>query len=246
MPQGTGPRIVSKLIERVQLRWNDTLSPKSSLIVTTGSRHTGWTLINADTQQPSIQWTGYIDLAGYKPDDLVLVPEVVECQFGSPFFTSAIESEGSPSVSYAVPGGDMVMQIAMSTDKIDDLNFGTGGFLEPLAGFISDNSEFEQIVYNRTLAMGPNQSGVGMHVYQDHISGDRIPVVTTRIYIAIRVAFQPRLRDVAGSRTLLETNWSIPPMRLVIYGQAAEVEDHQLLMLMKRQVDLQQSPDVDV
>tara|TARA_R100000697_G_scaffold123299_2_gene155381 strand:- start:489 stop:1229 length:741 start_codon:yes stop_codon:yes gene_type:complete len=246
MAQGTGPRIVAKLIERVQLNWNPNNSPKSTLTVTTGTRHTGWTLVNADTQQPSIQWRGYIDLAGYKPDDLVFVPEVVETQFGSPFFTAGIETEGDPAQNFNVPGGDMVMQMALSTDKIDDLDFGVAGFLEPLAGFISDNSEFEQIIYGRTLAMGPNNAGVGMHTYQDHISGDRIPVVSTRIYIAIRVAFSPRLRDVAGSRTLLETNWSIPPMRIVLYGQAAEVEDSQLLMLMKRQVDLQQTPDVDV
>tara|TARA_Y100000401_G_scaffold115122_1_gene118251 strand:+ start:286 stop:1020 length:735 start_codon:yes stop_codon:yes gene_type:complete len=244
MAQGKGPRIIGKLVERVQINWNNSNSPKTTLIVTTGSRHTGWTLVNADTQQPSLQWRGYIDLAGYKPDDLVFVPEVVECQFGAPFFTSAVETESG--TNFTVPGSDMIMQMALSTDKIDDLDFGTAGFLEPLAGFISDNSEFEQIIYGRSLAMGPNNAGVGMHTYQDHISGDRIPVVSTRIYIAIRVALYPALRDTAGSRALLETNWSIPPMRIVLYGQAAEVEDSQLLMLMKRQVDLQQTPDVDV
>ena len=244
MAQGVGPRIIGKLVERVQLKWNPSSSPKASIVTTLGSAATGWSLVNADTFQPSLQWRGFIDLAGYKPDDLVFVPEVVEVQFGSPFFTSAIETEGSDN--FNVPGGDMVMQMALSTDKIDDLDFGTAGFLEPLAGFISDNSEFEQIVYGRTMAMGPNTAGVGMHTYQDHITGDRIPVVSTRIYIAIRAAFSPRLRDVAGSRTLLETSWSIPPMRLVLYGQNAEIEDSQLLMLMKRQIDLQQSFDVDV
>ena len=244
MSMSAGPRIVQKLVDRVMIGYVPSNSPKTALS-TVSSRHTGWTLNNADTDAPSLQWRGYIDLAGYKPEHMVLVPEVVEVQFGAPFFTSAVETEGSPAVNYNVSGGELIMQMALSTDKIDDLDYGLGDVTEPLAGFISDNSEFEQIIYGRTIAMGPNNAGVGMHTYQDHVSGDRIPVVSTRIYIAIRATLRPRLRDVAGSRALLETNWAIPPMRFVVYGQVAELEDPQYLMLLKRQIDLQQSFDVD-
>ena len=71
-----------------------------------------------------------------------------------------------------------------------------------------------------------------------------MPIVGPRLYIAIRVRAQAAVN--AAGNAYVDTSWGIPPMRFVIAGQASDVPEYQLLHLMARQVDLQQTPDVDV
>jgi hypothetical protein len=235
MSQKAGPRIVAKYVEGIGIDFDADATPpysiKTSGVGTVGPA-SGWTL--ADSTNGIIQWQGYIDLSGYRPDDMVLLPEAVQCQYGGAWY--------SASGSGLAPGGEVHFQYAMTTDKIDDLDYGLGGVTEPLAGFIGDNSEMDQVVYSVTEGWGPNAEGVGMHNYQKHVTGDGPAIVGPRIYIAIRANFNPRVT----SGSTVDTLWTIPPMRFVIAGQAVEVKEYQLLHLMKRQIDLQQTPDVDV
>ena len=54
MSQDSGPRIVSKFVERVQLDYVHDASPKTSINYTRGNA-TGWQLIDADTDAPQLQ-----------------------------------------------------------------------------------------------------------------------------------------------------------------------------------------------
>tara|TARA_Y100001951_G_scaffold101882_1_gene107592 strand:- start:44 stop:484 length:441 start_codon:yes stop_codon:yes gene_type:complete len=145
------------------------------------------------------------------------------------------------------------MQYAITTDKIDDLDFGNAGVAEPLAGFIGDNSEMDQVVYGCSEFWTTTARGGGLTNAQKLVYGDGVPIVGPRLYIAIRVQLQPAVlgtTETSGSTSTpqygaVDTSWFIPPMRFVIAGNAQEVPEFQLLHLMKRQVDLQQTPDVD-
>ena len=74
------------------------------------------------------------------------------------------------------------------------------------------------------------------------VYGDGPPIVGPRIYIAIRMSLSSAIEG--GSS--VDSNFFIPPMRFIIGGAAQEIPEYQLLHLMKRQVDLQQIPDVDL
>ena len=230
MSQSGGPRIISKFVEGVVVVFDADGSPKYSLAASTN--HTGWNL--ADSTNGVLQWQGYIDLSGYRPDDMVLSPRAVQVQYGANWFSTG----GSN-----IPGGNAHIQMALTTDKIDDIDFGLAGVAEPLAGFIGDNSEMDQVIYGCSEMWGPTAQGVGSANYQKMEYGDGVPIVGPRVYLTIRVAFQPAYNSSAAS---IDTSFFIPPMRFVIAGEAAEVPEFQLLHLMARQYDLQQTPDVDV
>ena len=242
MTQGEGPRIVSKFVERIQLDYNAASSPKSSINYTRGNA-TGWEIVDADTDAPILQWQGFIDLSGYRPDNMVLFPQAVECQRGASVYGLALEPAAGGVPAYSIPGGEFFMQYALTTDKVDDIDFGLGSVAEPLVGFISDNSEMDQVIYSVSESWAPPSQGIGMSLIQKHQAGDGVPIVGPRIYITIRALFTPRINTKDGS--YYTTSWLVPPMRFVINGTAAEVPEYQLLHLMKRQIDLQQTPDVD-
>ena len=230
MSQSGGPRIISKFVEGCVAVFDADGDPKYSLAASTN--HTGWTIANATTGV--LQWQGYIDLSGYRPDNMVLSPRAVQVQYGANWFSTG----GSN-----IPGGNTHIQMALTTDKIDDIDFGLAGVAEPLAGFIGDNSEMDQVIYGCSEMWGPTSRGVGSANYQKMEYGDGVPIVGPRVYLTIRVAFQPAYDSSANS---IDTSFYIPPMRFVIAGEAAEVPEFQLLHLMARQYDLQQTPDVDV
>lgn len=241
MTQGEGPRIVSKFVERIQLDYNSASSPKSSINYGR-SAATGWVLVDADEDFPILQWQGFIDLSGYRPDDMVLFPQAVECQRGGVVFSLALEPAAGGNPSYTIPGGEFTMQYALTTDKVDDIDYGVGTSAEPLVGFISDNSEMDQVIYSVSEQWAPSAQGVSMTLQQKHQAGDGVPIVGPRVYVTIRALFSPRITSAGAYYT---TSWLIPPMRFVINGVASEVPEYQLLHLMKRQIDLQQTPDVD-
>ena len=230
MTQDEGPRIVAKYVEGLRVD-ADVSESEIYSINSNGGPATGWTL---NKTQGTIQWRGFIDLSGYREisSDLVIVPQVVNCQYGGLFHSTA----GATSA-----GGNIFLQYAITTDKVDDLDFGTGGIAEPLVGFIGDNSEMEQVIFASSEAYGPAANGVSMVNVQKHTYGDAPPVVGPRLYICIRGLLSPAVQ----SGAFVDTVFSIPPMRFVIGGQATKVPQYQLLHYMKRQIDLQQTPDVD-
>lgn len=231
MTQSGGPRIISKFVEGVVAVFDEDADPKYTL--SNATNHTGWTI--ADATQGILQWRGYIDLHGYRPDDMVLSPRAVQVQYGANWYSRQTSAE---------PGGSAYIQYAITTDKIDDIDFGTAGISEPLAGFIGDNSEMEQVLYGSSEFWAPTAGrGGGLTNMQKLEYGDGLPIVGPRLYIAIRMQLQPAVNS---SWAAVDTSWFIPPMRFVIAGEAAEVPEFQLLHLMKRQVDLQQTPDVDL
>ena len=234
MSQSEGPRIVAKYVDACHVKFDADGDPIKYSFGDTSSS-SGWTI--ADTTTGVVQWRGYIDLSGYRPDDMVLVPSAVQCQYGSNWFSTS-----SPLLG---PGGSAYIQYALTTDKIDDLDFGTLGISEPLAGYIDDNSEMDQVVYGCSEFWTPTASGGGLQNAQKMEYGDGVPIVGPRLYIAIRVQLQPK-GNPSSSYAPVDTEWNIPPMRFVIVGNATEVPEFQLLHLMKRQIDLQQTPDVDV
>ena len=65
-----------------------------------------------------------------------------------------------------------MLQYAMTTDKVDDLDFGAAGIAEPLVGFIGDNSEMEQVIYAGTEIWGSNGIGMAMSNIQKMVYGD--------------------------------------------------------------------------
>ena len=228
MSQDPGPRILAKYVEGLVVSYAST---GGAFTISNLTGASGWS-------QPStgdFHWEGFIDLSGYRGygSEFVLVPQVVECQYGGGFLSYH---------SATVPGGNIYLQYAITTDKLDDLAFGASGNVnEPLAGFISDNSVMDQVVYAGTEIWGPASAGMAMVNAQKMTYGDAPPIVGPRLYISIRMTLQPSI--VSGS--YVDTSWAIPPMRFVLGGVATEVPEYQLLHLMKRQIDLQQTPDVD-
>jgi len=245
MSQSAGPRIISKFVEGVVSVFDADGDPRYSL--STATNHSGWVV--ADATQGVLQWQGYIDLHGYRPDDMVLAPRAVQVQYGANWFSR--QTSGAP-------GGSAYLQYAITTDKIDDLDFGNAGVSEPLAGFIGDNSEMDQVIYGCSEFWTTTSRGGGLTNAQKMEYGDGVPIVGPRVYISIRVQLQPAAEGTSTSTTsggttttvpqygAVDTSWFIPPMRFVIAGDVGEVPEFQLLHLMKRQIDLQQTPDVDV
>ena len=233
MSQSPGPRIVSKYVEGVTISFDADGDPKFSIVKSgTGATNaSGWVL--ADSANGILQWRGFIDLSGYRPDGMVLVPRAVDCQWGGAFASGAVPAN---------PGGNVYLQYALTTDKIDDIDYGTAMIAEPLAGFIGDNSEMDQVIYAATEVWGPASRGFAMVPMQKNVYGDGPAIVGPRIYIAMRMNVAPAVDSTPAS---IDTSWTIPPMRFVIAGDATEVPDFQYLHLMKRQIDLQQTPDVD-
>lgn len=246
MSQSEGPRIVSKHVPGLAAVFDLDGDPKYTISSATDAANGGWTVANATNGV--YHWQGFIDLSGYRPDDMVLVPEAVQVQYGANWFSR--QTSG-------LPGGSAYIQYAMTTDKIDDLDFGLAGVAEPLAGFLSDNSEMDQVIYGCSEFWTQSARGGGMLNGQKMEYGDGVPIVGPRIYIAIRIQFQPAAIGTTTSTTTsgtttsvpqtgpTDTSWFVPPMRFVIVGSAQEVPQFQLLHLMKRQIDLQQTPDVD-
>ena len=224
-----GPRILAKYVEGVLVNADVDASPIYSIATSTPA--SGWSI---DGSQGTLQWRGFIDISGYRTEssDLVIVPQLVDCQYGGLFFSTA---------GATAPGGNIFMQYAVTTDKVDDLDFGNAGIAEPLVGFIGDNSEMEQVIYAGSEAWTPAAAGVAMVNVQKAIFGDAPPIVGPRIYICIRANLSPAVQ----SGSFVDTTFAIPPMRFVIAGRATEVPEHQLLHLMVRQIDVQQTPDVD-
>tara|TARA_Y100000004_G_C8943114_1_gene425000 strand:- start:76 stop:786 length:711 start_codon:yes stop_codon:yes gene_type:complete len=236
MSQSKGPRIVSKYVEGVSATYTnagDTSQPAGTWAITSLTPASEWYIDPTGV----LFWQGYIDLSGYRPDDMVLVPTAVQCQYGAPFLSQAAE--------YFEPGGPMYVQYALTTDKIDDMSFGNAGVAEPLAGYIGDNSEMDQVIYGVSEVYGPASSRFyAAQLLQRHTYGDGPAIVGPRIYVNIRIALTiPRNQ---ANTAYSDGSYNIPPMRFVIAGNATEVPDYQLLHLMKRQVDLQQTPDVDL
>ena len=230
MSQGTGPRVVAKYVEGINVELNTANDPPFSLL--TKTNQSGWVI--ADASAGIFHWQGFIDLSGYRPDDMVLVPQAIQCQYGATF--------GAGGAGAGLAGGEVFLQYALTTDKIDDLSYGTAGEFEPLAGYIGDNTDMSQVIYGCSEAWGPSATGVNLVNHQKMEYGDGVPIVGPRIYLAIRVKCNAPV--VSGSVT--NGQWFIPPMRFVIAGNAAEVPEFQLLHLMARQIDLQQTPDVDL
>jgi hypothetical protein len=229
MSQDGGPRIISKYIEGVRAKAD--VSESTPFTIEDLTNASGW---NIDGTNGRLYWQGYMDLSGYRPDDMILSPRAVQIQYGNAW--------GGEGASMGATKPSVISQIAITTDKIDDISFGNSGPFEPLAGFIGDNSEMDQVIYGCTEAWGPAANGVLLSNYQKLEYGDGVPIVGPRVYITIRVQLIAAVSG--GSAT--DSFWAIPPMRIVIAGEAAEVPEFQLLHLMARQYDLQQTPDVDV
>lgn len=234
MSQDGGPRIIAKYVEGVRVALDVSADPRYTFVGTGsgGTNHTGWTI--TDTTQGTLTWRGFIDLSGYRPDDMVIVPQAVQVQYGSVW--------GGNGATAGTAGGPMLIQMAVTTDKIDDLDFGAALAFEPLAGYIGDNTDMSQVVYGCSEAWGPAANTVNYVNQQRHVYGDGPPIVGPRIYIAIRVQLGAPI--VSGSVT--DGTFFIPAMRFVIAGEATNIPEYQLLHLMARQYDLQQTPDVDV
>ena len=229
MSQDGGPRIISKFIEGVRAKADVDQNPPFTIQDLTNA--SGW---NIDGTNGTLYWQGFMDLSGYRPDNMVLSPRAVQIQYGNAW--------GGEGASLGATKPSVISQIAITTDKIDDISFGTSGPFEPLAGFIGDNSEMDQVIYGCTEAWGPSASNAVLANYQKLEYGDGVPIVGPRIYITIRIQLVAAVSG--GSAT--DSFWGIPPMRIVIAGEAAEVPEFQLLHLMARQYDLQQTPDVDL
>ena len=227
MSQSAGPRIVAKYVEGVTVTYT---ASGNTFAIGSLTPATGWTNPSGGV----LQWQGYIDISGYRPDDMVLIPTAVQCQYGGAFLSS------NPGLT--APGGNIYMQYAITTDKVDDIDFGASGNVnEPLVGFMGDNSEMEQVIYAATEVWGPASQGLACINQQKTEYGDAPPIVGPRIYVTIRMTLGPRIASCSAA----DTFYAIPPMRFVIGGQASEVPMFQLMHLMKRQIDLQQTSDVD-
>ena len=226
MSQSAGPRVISKFVEGIVVNYTHS---GTSWAIATATNATGWSNIGNGI----FQWRGYLDLSGYRPDDMVFAPRAVQLQYGANWFSYS----GTP----AVGAGNVHIQYALTTDKIDDIDYGAAGVAEPLAGFIGDNSEMEQVVFAGSESWGPSSQGWSMVNHQRLTYGDGPPIVSERVYVAIRMALAPAI--VSGSYA--DTTFAIPPLRFVMAGEVSEIPDFQMLHLMKRQIDLQQTPDVD-
>lgn len=194
---------------------------------------------NVDTSEWEIDpstgfcfWRGYIDLSGLRTNDEIFVPSQAQCQHGGTFL--------GQGASAGTVGGGVFVQYALTTDRLDDLFFGAGRAAEPLAGYLGDNTDFQTIIAGATDSYGPAVNSTLYNNIMSNAYGGAIPVVTDRIYIAIRVAFEPPY--VSGSATNAE--WYVPPKRFVMFGEVGEIPDHELIYLMAQQYEAQRRVDV--
>jgi hypothetical protein len=230
MSQSEGPRIVSKFVEGLSISYTHS---GTAWTINNVTGHTNWVNVGSGV----FNWQGYIDLSGYRPDDMVLSPAAVQLQYGGAWL-----GQGDTQNDQGAP---IVMQYAITTDKIDDIAYGAAGIAEPLAGFIGDNSEMDQVVLGGTEVWAPGSNRFFAYgKVQESQYGDGVPIVGPRLYIAIRIALTPPRN--AANDTTTDGVFFIPGMRFVIAGNVSSVPEFQLLHLMKRQIDLQQTPDVDV
>ena len=177
-------------------------------------------------------WRGYIDLSGYRESEQVFFPTTVQAQYGSIF-------SGSGASSFAA-GGPVFSQYALSTDRLDDLFFGTIRDGEPLAGYLGDNTDMQQIILGSSDSFAPaNNTLLYGNVMSYQFCGG-VPVVTDRIYIAIRMALTPANNGSAFT----DSTWIIPPIRFVLGGESGKVDDHEYIYLMARQYEAQKRIDV--
>ncbi|HII58241.1 MAG TPA: hypothetical protein HA328_04770, partial [Candidatus Poseidoniaceae archaeon] len=109
---------------------------------------------NVDTSEWEIDpstgfcfWRGYIDLSGLRTNDEIFVPSQAQCQLGG-IFTGQGASTGDV-------GGTTFVQYALTTDRVDDIFFGSGVSAEPLAGYLGDNTDFQTIIAGATNSYGP-------------------------------------------------------------------------------------------
>ena len=190
----------------------------------------GWEM--PDANAGSCFWRGYIDLAGLRQMDEVFVPTDIDCQLGGGY--------GGQGASVSAQGGSIFVQYALTTDRLDDLTFGTGGVGESLGGFIGDNTDFQQIIMGATNTYGPAINSILYSNIASYAYGNGIPVVTDRIYVAIRL--QPIVPFVSGSAT--DAVWVIPPKRFMLVGQVGDIPDHEMIYLMAQQYEAQKRIDV--
>jgi hypothetical protein len=177
-------------------------------------------------------WRGYIDLSGLRTNDEIFVPSQAQCQHGGTFL-----GQGASS---GLAGGAVFVQYALTTDRVDDIFFGAGTAAEPLAGYIGDNTDFQTIIAGATNTYGPAVNSILYNNVMSNAYGGAIPVVTDRIYIAIRVAFNPPF----VSSAYTDAQWYVPPKRFVLFGEVGEIPDHELIYLMAQQYEAQRRVDV--
>jgi hypothetical protein len=168
---------------------------------------------------------------------MVFKPAAVQLQYGANFYSFGATSRDA--------GGSIHLQYAMTTDKVDDIDYGIAGVAEPLVGFIGDNSEMEQVIFSGSESWGPALTAVSMVNHQSMQFGDGPPIVSQRVYLCIRMQLLPAILPGEPEASFGDTTFYVPPMRFVMAGEVAEIEEYRMLHLMKRQVDLQQTPDVD-
>ena len=221
------PVTIDKLVAGLEVTFD---ASSATYAIGTNVDTSGWSM--PSTSNGFCFWRGYIDLSGNRDNDQIFVPTNIQCQHGGAFL--------GQGASLGTAGGDVFIQYAMTTDRVDDLDFGTGLAAEPLAGYIGDNTDFQTIVAGATNTYSPAISSVLYSNVMSNPFGGGIPVVTDRIYICIRVAFQPPF--VSGSAT--NATWFIPPKRFVLTGEVGEVPEHELIYLMAQQYEAQKRIDV--
>ena len=179
-----------------------------------------------------LYWRGYIDLSGYRANEEVFFPTTIQCQYGSIF-------NGTGATSFAA-GGPIYLQYALTTDRLDDLSFGTVPIGEPLGGYFGDNTDMQQIILGSSESFAPANNTLLYGNIMSYQYGGGIPVVTDRIYIAIRM----RLTPANSGSAFTDSSFTIPPMRFVLAGETGSVEDHEYIYLMARQYEAQKRIDV--
>lgn len=220
------PVTIDKLIAGLQVTYT---AGSNTYAMGTDIDTSEWTL---DTSNGHAFWRGYIDLSGLRESEHVFFPSNLQCQYGGAF-------RGSGS-AVTKEGGSVLVQYALTTDRVDDITFGTGRAAEPLAGYIGDNSDFQQIIMGATNTYGPALNSQLYSNISCHNFGGGVPVVTDRIYIAIRIEFIPAIE----SGSFADSTWFVPPKRFVLNGEVGEVADHELIYLMARQYEAQKRVDV--
>lgn len=220
------PVTIDKLVAGIQVTFN---ASAGTYAMGTDIDTSEWEL---DTANGFLYWRGYIDLSGNRVRDQVFFPTNVQCQLGGTFMGS-----GSSAL---LEGGHVLVQYALTTDRLDDLAFGSGRAAEPLAGYLGDNTDMQQIIMGSTNTYGPSLNSELYSNIACYNFGGGVPVVTDRIYIAIRVMLVPPV----VSSSVTNATWFIPPKRFVLTGESGKVQDHELIYLMARQYEAQKRIDV--
>ena len=220
------PVTIDKLVAGFRVSYTHT---STSYAIESAPNSDEWT-INPSTGD--LYWRGYIDLSGYRESEQVFFPTTVQAQYGSIF-------TGTGATSF-VAGGPIYSQYALTTDRLDDLFFGTIGIGEPLGGYLGDNTDMQQIILGSTDSFAPANNTLLYGNIMSYQYGGGVPVVTDRIYIAIRMAFPPANNGSAFT----DSTWIIPPIRFVLGGESGKVDDHEYIYLMARQYEAQKRIDV--